>query len=194
MEHRQIRDETKYKRITNAKEAAAAQQEKIKELKDRIAELRNERDKITKCTAIFACFLSNNALTPFNDAFEDYLQHLISNEKSDISLGTDNQQTVNSLNRMLEAYKEEKRILEEAMKGGGSKAIADISSKSIEVNIDQLCNLKIYGPTIKKHLEMQKKSQEAAHSHHKEVKCDVKSTRTSLWKTLSDLFRIYLGR
>ncbi|CAG2166575.1 unnamed protein product [Oppiella nova] len=79
--NKQVRDETKYQRITTAQEASEAQQAQIMELEVKIKELTDENTIITKCMAKFACFLKNNALTPFNDAFEDYVNLLIANEK-----------------------------------------------------------------------------------------------------------------
>ena len=186
IQNTQIRDDTKYQRITNAQDAAAAQQKTIASLKARIDQLHYEQNEITKYTAKFACFLRTNALTPFNDAFEDYLKYLINNEEG-IPVGDDSGTALDNLKKMLSDYKHQKTILESAMKSDVSST-EDMSSKSVEQWISHLCNMKIYGSAIKKHLDMQKKLQELAHKHHKEVRCHVKSAKTSLWKQFTNYF------
>ncbi|CAG2164726.1 unnamed protein product [Oppiella nova] len=54
---KQVRDESKYERITTAKEMSLAQEKQIKKLESKIQELSEENLIITKATAKFPCFL-----------------------------------------------------------------------------------------------------------------------------------------
>jgi len=84
----------------------------VKKIEERIVKLNNQKDFITKTTAKFANFLKTNAITPYNDSFEEYLKHLIENEKSLSKHGSKNEEVINGLHQMLASYKEEKAILE----------------------------------------------------------------------------------
>jgi hypothetical protein len=60
----------------------------------------------------FANFLKTNAITPYNDSFEEYLKHLIKKEKSLSKHGSKNEEAINGLHQMLASYEKEKAILE----------------------------------------------------------------------------------
>lgn len=180
--HKKVRDDAKYSKINNTQEAVEAQQAKIEELQANIRCLKAEEAKITEYCAKFAHFLRNNALTPFNDAFEEYLLHVISNEKSGVKLGIENQQTVESLEEMLNKYRIEKDILEKAMKQKGD--FEKVTTKCIQDIIDELCSLKMCGSKIRNDYELQKDRQGTAHREHKEIDCQVKVFNKTLWDKL----------
>ena len=54
----------------------------VNELTKNIEELEAEKDSIMNCASQFGSFLKNNALIPYNDAFKDYIDMLIYDEKS----------------------------------------------------------------------------------------------------------------
>ncbi len=60
----------------------------------------------------FANFLKTNAITPYNDSFEEYLKHLIKKEKSLSKHGSKNEEAINGLHQMLASYEKDKAILE----------------------------------------------------------------------------------
>jgi len=74
MKNIKVVDKTKLTKITNDKEKVEAKESKIKELEAKMSELSHETRTISTCMARFACFLKHNALTPFNDAFGDYVK------------------------------------------------------------------------------------------------------------------------
>ncbi len=84
----------------------------VKKIEERIVKLNNQKDFIAKTTAKFVNFSKTNAITPYNDSFEEYLKHLIENEKSLSKHSSKNEEVVNGLHQMLASYKEEKAILE----------------------------------------------------------------------------------
>ncbi|CAG2165373.1 unnamed protein product [Oppiella nova] len=143
-----------------AREASMAQQDQIKKIKLKIDELTIENNLITKCMAKFACFLKNNALTPFNDAFEDYVNVIIENEKQGGS-----KVTIDKLEQMLKRYKYEKDVIVDAMKKSDQ---GTISVEDIDQVIKQLCGLKWNGPTISKLLATQIQSKAQSHAYNEQ--------------------------
>ncbi|CAG2170384.1 unnamed protein product [Oppiella nova] len=166
-----IRDENKNKRITTDKEAMEAQQSKMKELDEKIKELTSEQDTITRCMAEFAWFLRHNALTTFNDAFEDYVRHLIDNERKGGSMSAeDNRETIKKLEQLLVKYKYEKEVIQKAMKNSNqNNGAVCISLEDIDKKICELCGLKWNGGLIKKMLADQQQSKAKSHVIAKEM-------------------------
>ncbi|CAG2164728.1 unnamed protein product [Oppiella nova] len=177
--NKKIRDEKKYKSINTAKEAAAAKQAQIVELEARIKELTDENTTISICMAKFACFLSNNALTPFNDAFEGYVK-----DAGKLS-GGDSKVTIDKLQQMLDRYKYEKDAILAAMKKGKKNESA-VSVEDIDKLIKQLCSLKVNGPAISQLLDTQIKSKAKSHTFNEKVINTVSAATSKL-----SGFRVY---
>ncbi|CAG2172005.1 unnamed protein product [Oppiella nova] len=142
-----VRDESKFELITTTQQATVAQQDQMEKIQVKIDELTKENNVITKCMAKFACFLKDNALTPFNDAFEDYVNVIIENEKQGGS-----KVTIDKLEQMLKRYKYEKNVILDAMKKSDQ---GTISVEDIDQIIKKLCGLKWNGPAIRKLLATQ---------------------------------------
>ncbi|CAG2176051.1 unnamed protein product, partial [Oppiella nova] len=107
-------------------------------------ELKKENETITTSKAKFACFLINNALTPFNDSFVKYVEILIKNEK--------NSDTIHKLEELLKRYKYEKELILSVKQGGENVAI---TVDGIDEMIKNLCELKCKGQNIKTLLSTQ---------------------------------------
>ncbi|CAG2163202.1 unnamed protein product [Oppiella nova] len=163
---KQVRDESKYKRITTVKEMTLAQDEQIKKLEITIEELSKENHIITKAMAKFASFIKNNALTPSNDVFEDYVKFIIKNEEQAGNFdGSSSRVTIDKLTQMLKQYEYDKVILDAMKKSDhGSIWVEDI-----EQIIKQLCGLKWNGKAIKKLLASQIQSKDQSHAQNELV-------------------------
>lgn len=71
-------EDTSIKTNINSKQDAIKKaQDIICTMKKRQTQLEYERDCIINYTAQFAYFLQHNAITPYNDAYEGYIQYLI---------------------------------------------------------------------------------------------------------------------
>ncbi|CAG2166540.1 unnamed protein product [Oppiella nova] len=182
---KRIRDESKNKRITTDKEAMDAIQSKMDELDEKIKELTDEQDTITKCMAQFAWFLKHNALTTFNDAFDDYVRHLIDNERKGGTMSAeDNRETIKKLEQLLVKYKYEKEVIQKAMENSNrNNGAVCISLEDIDKNIRELCGLKWNGGTIAKMLADQHLSKAKSHAVAKEMEYRVPK-RSSLFRKL----------
>ena len=63
--------------IKDKEDARVRIQKLMKKLNRRMKELENESQVISESIAKFSWFLQEHALTPFNDAYGDYIQQLI---------------------------------------------------------------------------------------------------------------------
>ncbi|CAG2105159.1 unnamed protein product [Medioppia subpectinata] len=153
-------------RISTAQSSAAAKQQLIRVMDQQIAELNAESETIVKSMSMFACFLANNALTPMNDAFEDYVRHLIANERHSTS-GADSVVTITRLERVLKIYESEKQLIMSAMSGSAVGFQGSvITAEQIDENVGKLCMLKHKGQDIRTMLDMQRAAKAQIHAAH----------------------------
>ena len=177
-----IRDEASYKRITTKEEAKYEQDEKLKQLTERIKELKKESRIISKISARFAYFLKNNAILAFNDTFEQYIKYLI--QKDDCMDG--NNAKVENLKKMLDHYNEEKKIIENAISSNNDNGNLNNSPDFIDQSIQELFKLKHNGKTIERLFRMQKDYEETLHRNNQEVMHQFvmnvsEDTKNNLW-------------
>ncbi|XP_054166279.1 uncharacterized protein LOC128963777 [Oppia nitens] len=158
------RDEAKYALITSDEEARDAQRDKVNELMDRQKLLAEESKIINECMAMFAVFLKHNALTPFNDAFMDYVEHLIRDEEQNNRLVSGvKQQSVKQLKDMLEQYKHERDSILDAMKKGDN--YKTVTLEDIDNCVNRLNKLPINGKKIQELMQMQLTISNKIHHH-----------------------------
>ncbi len=122
----------------------------IKELQERVDKLKREQEKITLASAKFACFLKQNAITPYNDALASYLEHLISEEEQKVNIGGKNE-TLEGLKKMKKEYDEQVKVLESAM-GDGNKE-NKITLDDIKKLEKELLSMEISGDDLKNIIE-----------------------------------------
>ena len=88
-----IKDEN----IQNLLESKKSDEEKQKELihiyESRIMEMNAEKFTITIVSVKFGHFLKVNAITPYNDAMEDYLEMLIGQERQKVDASVNKDRT-----------------------------------------------------------------------------------------------------
>ena len=163
---RELKDESVQQKITNKEEAKKAMQTLVNDLNVRINEMNAEKKTITDCLVRFAHFLSQNAITAFNDAYEHYLNYLITNGDGNES----------DLRQMLAQYHEEKNAFELLLANNLVDETEVITPQRINGYITELCGLKHSGPKIRHGLDIQQKSQEKE-SLFREVKHKVGATK-----------------
>ncbi|XP_055341494.1 uncharacterized protein LOC129590346 [Paramacrobiotus metropolitanus] len=118
----------------------------LHDLQQRKMDLTAEEEQIRKVSAKFGYFLKKNAMIPYNDAMEEYLRYLISAEYEKIAIGA-SRDNLENYQKMLNAYREEKRILEDAMQNQDEDR--QITAKDIKDAIRSLYSLPINGQTIR---------------------------------------------
>ncbi|XP_022917400.2 uncharacterized protein [Onthophagus taurus] len=135
----------------------------IKQIEIEMNEYEKEKDIIIKSMAKFAHFLERNAITPFNDAYQNYIKILIARERG---RGPEcNLQQIKNLKDMLNQYNEEKKILQNALNTPvvGHLKPNDITPNLIIKEIKDLFSLNKMGEKIKNMHEMQKKGEAVEH-------------------------------
>uniref|UniRef100_T1IXZ4 Uncharacterized protein n=1 Tax=Strigamia maritima TaxID=126957 RepID=T1IXZ4_STRMM len=78
-------------------------------------ELEDEQQKIIEASVKFGRYLSKNAIVPYNDVIERYIDHLIEREKDNVAF-TKNDELLKRLKAMQEMYMVEAEALKQAMK------------------------------------------------------------------------------
>ncbi|XP_072391545.1 uncharacterized protein [Diabrotica undecimpunctata] len=150
-------DENIQRNITNREDLIKSKQKIIKNIEVKHSELHSEHQVVVEACAKFAHFLQNNAITPFNDSYKEYIEYLINRERS---LGRDcNKETVKHLEGLLLQYVEIKKRFDEALKS--NKAIgkdAVITAQDVSEAINKLYSLKHNGKKIKELYTCQKNS------------------------------------
>ncbi|CAG2105289.1 unnamed protein product [Medioppia subpectinata] len=109
-----VTDQVINNKLVSAQLAAEAKELQIRRLDQRIVDLNAESETIVQSMSMFACFLANNALTPVNDAFGDYVRHLIANERHGPP-GAQNQATIARFEQLLAQYDSQYQIISNAM-------------------------------------------------------------------------------
>ncbi len=106
-----VEDQIIVKDLESTCSAAEMKQKLIDRKHQLIDELNVELNIIHEATLKFAMFLKSNAITPYNDAMEDYLNHLIHEEKSRVACGG-SRKVLDSLETQLQDYKHQVTNLE----------------------------------------------------------------------------------
>ncbi|XP_063922508.1 uncharacterized protein LOC135136942 [Zophobas morio] len=120
-------------------------QECIDTIKREKGELQQELDYISECTAKFACFLQNNAITSSYDSFHEYVYLSLQREKS---LGDrTNQAVVNNLTEILTRHENLVKVLKEKLSRDVDRT--EVTAESLYKDAQELFNLKHAGPKIK---------------------------------------------
>ncbi|KRT85610.1 hypothetical protein AMK59_2772 [Oryctes borbonicus] len=120
----------------------------INDLKDQQQALEIEKQTVQKSMAKFAHFLNNNAIVPYNDKYQEYIQYLIENENSQ---GPHRRvDLITSYQNLINAHKQQMNILDKELTKAqeqNSNAII-ISAEDVIQTVQALYNLKINGPII----------------------------------------------
>ena len=118
-----------------------------------VDELTKEHDKVIDSSVKFGCFLKGNAILCYNDAVEDYLQHLLNEEKKrDPHLQS--KELISKIEKTKEAYINKRQMLDIALKNNAVADGIDFSDPLIFLNLQkELYCLKHYGNTLKNVIE-----------------------------------------
>ena len=116
-------------------------------------ELKQEHDKVIDASAKFACFLKESAILYYNDAVEDYLKHLLDEERNkDPHL--QNKNHILKIQKTKEAYLTKREMLDKAVKKDIVVDGIDFSDPDLVVKLQkELYGLKHYGVTLKRIIE-----------------------------------------
>ncbi|CAG8672274.1 1645_t:CDS:2, partial [Cetraspora pellucida] len=139
----------------------------IKDLEKRINQLKEEKKTINKIIVKFALFLRQNAIAAFNDAYVDYLDHYINEEK--IKKGanpmTYNNKVLKELETSRREYVEKMETIKDAIEADKVSSVP-ISPEDINKLEKQLYHLTISGQTLQKMKDETKRGHINAINYH----------------------------
>ena len=129
------------------KKSAREQKEAFKRaIETKNAELMEEEHTILKTSAKYGSFLKANAIIPYNDAVEDYLDMCIDQERNKAK-EIRNDSLLSTMEDMRRQYERERRILDEAIGSGVGENIH--TPEDVMKLQEELFGLKHMGKTLK---------------------------------------------
>ena len=141
-----IVDDKVQRDLARTGDVVKAKETTIAALKKQIAELRLEHKAIQEAAAKFSIYLKRNSITHYNDATEEYLEHMIKDEKTKARVGT-SRARLEMLEKDLQNYQKFVQTMEQGKNRGGSGRALD---EGAVVNlIKSLYNLPHYGAMLK---------------------------------------------
>jgi GTPase SAR1 family protein len=155
-----IKDQNVELQISKKKSDQETKRAIIEEYQARVDQLQIEQHTINEISLKFAQFLRQNAIAAFNDAYADYLDHFINEEK--IKKSADPSRYDDEILKGLEAtkrsYLEQIEVIRKAIETN-DPSMPTISPNDIANLEQQLYNLPINGHTLKKVKDEAKRSQ-----------------------------------
>ena len=129
------------------KKSAKEQKEAFKRaIETKNTELMEEEKIIMKTSAKYGSFLKANAIIPYNDAVEDYLDMCIDQERNK-AREIRNDALLSTMEDMRRQYQEERKILDGAIGSGGAENIH--TAEDVMKLQEELFRLKHMGKTLK---------------------------------------------
>lgn len=147
---KQVESESVKKSLNENISAAELKQNMIDEKNQLIKEQDDELKQIEVASVKFACFLKHNAITPYNDAMLEYMDHLIGEEKKKMSAGG-TKKTLEQMQLGRASYENQIKILDKEMSIGDSTNI--LNPTEVEKLVKHLYKLKHNGACIKASLD-----------------------------------------
>ena len=117
----------------------------IGELENRTKELEEEKKEIYECASFFGAFLKENALIPYNDAFGEYLDMQIREER--VKKIRDDKK-IEQLENEKQDYEVRKNLIIESIASGSKDKGEVIPLERIYEMRKKLCSLKHNGKTL----------------------------------------------
>ncbi|GBG76311.1 hypothetical protein CBR_g22059 [Chara braunii] len=150
-------------KIKTKEELREALEGHLNTLRQRIVELEQEQQSINGIVAKFAHFCSENAISPYNDAYKDYLDYLIKVKEAQ-SGSTD--ATAQGLKKAKKEYEKNLTVLKQAME---EHKAGVVSPNEISLMVRDLYRLKHNGSMIEQAVNEYKMATDAMHVTYSEV-------------------------
>uniref|UniRef100_A0A914QB10 G domain-containing protein n=1 Tax=Panagrolaimus davidi TaxID=227884 RepID=A0A914QB10_9BILA len=142
----EVEDKITKTQIKSNQDASVLKNQMIENHENSIKELKAEQKKIMESSLRFGKFLDDNAILPYNDAFEEYVGKTISEEKNCVAAGGDRSK-LDNMQKFLAEYRAQKMILKKAKKEPGVSGT--ITPDEIAVIKTELYDLPRYGQLLK---------------------------------------------
>ncbi|PKY41532.1 hypothetical protein RhiirA4_441362 [Rhizophagus irregularis] len=184
-----IIDQNVVLQISKKKSDQETKRKIIEDYQARVNQLQEEQHTINKISLKFAQFLRQNAIAAFNDAYADYLDHFIGEEK--IKKSADPNRYDDEILKGLEAtkrsYLEQIEVIKKAIENN-DPSMPTISPNDIANLEQQLYNLSINCHTIKKIKDETKRSQNSVFRYRESYEL---RSNNSISSKFAKIFKIY---
>jgi GTP-binding protein EngB required for normal cell division len=161
----EIEDTTTKNLINQNEDASVVKQAMINKCERTIDELKEEQQKIIHASLRFGTFLKANAILPYNDAFEKYVEKTINEEEKCIAYGGDRTK-LDNLKKLLAEYQQQKAIMQAVPKDTDPSNVEKISPDDIDVLKARLFNLSHIGETLE---NLFKATEEGINKHNNHI-------------------------
>ena len=139
------------KLILSERSAYKLKEEMIKTRQSSVDNLSLELKEIEKASIMFAAFLKDHALAPYNNEMVEYMSYLVKEEAEKVGHGESNAKLL-SLQKSLESYKAEIKHLEEEMKK--NQSLINLNCTDIENAINTLYSLNHSGKYLQETMKV----------------------------------------
>lgn len=163
---KQVESETIKQALQENMSAAEVKKKMIEERQKDIDEYDDELKQIEMASVQFAAFLKHNAITPYNDAMLEYMDHLIKEEEKKIKVGG-RQQTLDLMQLSRDSYQKQTEILDKEMARGDSANV--LNPSDVDKVVKKLYGLKHNGKSIKDALDAVKNSHGKIHQYQEVI-------------------------
>ncbi|CAF1038121.1 unnamed protein product [Didymodactylos carnosus] len=152
----EVIDTSVQRNIGSQQDAAGAIRNFQNKLQQRITDLKTEQQKITEVCAKLSIFLYANSITPYNDDLIEYVNHLLREEKDKRAYGSNNQDVINGLQTMVNAYEKEIKIYKDTLASVNStqRNLRVPNVADIQPMIESLYNLPIRGAELRQQISL----------------------------------------
>ncbi|KAL3278778.1 hypothetical protein HHI36_016303 [Cryptolaemus montrouzieri] len=141
-----IENDNVKKSITDKEELKRQKEQIISEMRKMMKELEDEHKAIIRHFAQFANFLQQNAITPYNDVYRQYIEFLIDRENSNGEAA--DKITIAYLKKCQEEYDEAMKLFENAL-NMKNQSVCNLTPELVQKSVNELFKLKHTGDKIK---------------------------------------------
>ncbi|CAG8615329.1 8808_t:CDS:2 [Ambispora gerdemannii] len=184
-------DESVKAQINDKKTFQDTKANAIKLCQRRRQQLEQEQKKITEINITFAKFLRQSAIATFNDAYAEYLDHFIKEEKMKKSVDPANYDdgVLQGLEKTKKEYLAKIEVIKKAI-ACNDPSESPVSPDEIAKLEKELYNLKLNGETLKNMKDVAMRSQTAAFKHEeKNIRLSGNGTQRSRSRFFSRFFQ-----
>jgi hypothetical protein len=148
--------EEEYKEYNSKLDVQSEKERYLALLHEELERLKEEKEVIDRVNSVFAIFLKHRSITPFNDAYEEYLDYLIEQEKNQV--GGANWNKIERLKGQKQSYQQRKELIDRESEDNGSNIHwSQIKLPYIEALVSDMCQLQNYGEIIRSATGAEKK-------------------------------------
>jgi hypothetical protein len=156
-----VRDPTVAAQLKANESEITIKQTAIDNIMRKLQEAQREHATIQDAAARFGLFLKKNAITPYNDAMLDYIDHQIKQEKEKVVLHDVSPKQLEGLIKRRQEYEERIDSIKRSIAAGTGEEVLD--ENGVEELVEELFQMKHWGQNLQDVQEVATAAEEAAY-------------------------------